>query len=113
MYTTFNNINIIIYLSWMKRQHQTLYHLFHHCRRIFFLILSSTITIKAAAMRIVVQRVKSASVTVNHERISDIGPGIMALVGLHENDTEDNLKDCCRKLLAVKLWENDNGGQWR
>eukprot|EP00557_Chaetoceros_sp_GSL56_P006587 CAMPEP_0176488016 /NCGR_PEP_ID=MMETSP0200_2-20121128/6467_1 /TAXON_ID=947934 /ORGANISM="Chaetoceros sp., Strain GSL56" /LENGTH=145 /DNA_ID=CAMNT_0017884937 /DNA_START=220 /DNA_END=657 /DNA_ORIENTATION=- len=37
----------------------------------------------------------------------------MALVGLHENDTEENLKDCCRKLLAVKLWENDNGGQWR
>lgn len=64
-------------------------------------------------MRIVVQRVKSASVTVDSKIVSQIGPGVVALVGLHENDTTDNLKDCCKKLLACKLWENENGGQWR
>lgn len=76
---------------------------------LYFIFSTTTVT----AMRLVLQRVKSASVRVERETISSIGPGIMALVGLHENDTVDNLKDCCRKLLAAKLWENDNGGMWR
>jgi D-tyrosyl-tRNA(Tyr) deacylase len=64
-------------------------------------------------MRLVVQRVKSASVTVDGNKVSSIGPGILALVGLHENDTEQDLKYCCKRLLAAKLWENDTGGMWR
>jgi|AntRauTorckE5430_2_1112549.scaffolds.fasta_scaffold38844_1 D-tyrosyl-tRNA(Tyr) deacylase len=70
-------------------------------------------TEEIAAMRLVLQRVKSASVRVEGEIVSSIGPGVMALVGLHDNDTEENVKDCCKKLLAAKLWENDSGGQWR
>lgn len=64
-------------------------------------------------MRLVVQRVKSASVTVEDEVISKIGPGILALVGIHEHDTEQDLEYCARRLLGAKLWANDNGGQWR
>lgn len=64
-------------------------------------------------MRIVVQRVKSASVSVNEKVVSEIGPGILALVGLHEHDTEDDLHYCCKRLLGCKLWENENGGMWR
>jgi D-tyrosyl-tRNA(Tyr) deacylase len=60
-------------------------------------------------MRLVVQRVKSASVTVDNEVISQIGPGIMALVGIHEHDTEEDVAYCTRRLLGAKLWENDNG----
>jgi D-tyrosyl-tRNA(Tyr) deacylase len=82
-----------------------------------FLILLSTTTLlrpTSAAMRIVVQRVKSASVTVDHEMVvSSIGPGILALVGLHEHDTIADAEYCCKKLLACKLWENESGGQWR
>ncbi|KAL3938186.1 MAG: hypothetical protein SGBAC_006852 [Bacillariaceae sp.] len=37
----------------------------------------------------------------------------MALVGLHEHDTKEDLEFCCKKLLACKLWENDNGAMWR
>ena len=78
------------------------------------LIISQFIFIEETfAMRIVLQRVKSASVTVDNTIISSIGPGVLALVGLHENDTEENVIDCSKKLLAAKLWENDNGGQWR
>jgi len=65
------------------------------------------------AMRLVVQRVKSASVTVEGSRVSSIGPGLVALVGLHEHDCDNDMTYCCRKLLAAKLWANDNGGQWR
>lgn len=65
------------------------------------------------SMRIVVQRVKSASVTVDDKVISEIGPGILALVGLHEHDTVADLQYCSRRLLGCKLWENENGGMWR
>ena len=64
-------------------------------------------------MRLVIQRVKSASVTVEGRVISTIGPGILALVGIHEHDNDDDLLFCCKRLLGVKLWENENGGQWR
>lgn len=73
-------------------------------------ILSSK---ESFGMKLVLQRVKSASVTVDNNIISSIGPGVLALVGLHENDTEENLVECSKKLLAAKLWENENGGQWR
>ena len=78
-----------------------------------FLFIFATLVGNSVGMRLVLQRVKSASVTVEGDTISRIGPGVMALVGLHEHDNEDNLKDCCKKLLAAKLWANDNGGQWR
>jgi D-tyrosyl-tRNA(Tyr) deacylase len=83
---------------------------------VFLILLSTTTLIRptSAAMRIVVQRVKSASVTVDHEMVvSSIGPGILALVGLHEHDTIADAEYCCKKLLACKLWENESGGQWR
>lgn len=64
-------------------------------------------------MRLVVQRVKSASVTVEGEIVSQIGPGLLALVGLHEHDQRMDLQECCKKLLACKLWDNESGGQWR
>ena len=80
---------------------------------IFILLISSTFKTCALAMRLVVQRVKSASVTVDGAVISSIGPGAMALVGLHECDTLDDLEYCCKRLLACKLWENDSGASWR
>ena len=43
------------------------------------------------AMRAVVQRVKSASVMVDGEVVSAIGPGLMVLVGVNEGDGEDEL----------------------
>lgn len=66
-------------------------------------------------MRVVVQRVKSASVTTTENRkvVSSIGPGIVALVGLHQRDTPAQLQECCKQLLSCKLWENDKGSGWR
>ena len=64
-------------------------------------------------MRLVVQRVKSASVTVDDKVVSQIGPGLVALVGLHQTDDATDADFCARKLLACKLWANDNGAPWR
>ena len=64
-------------------------------------------------MRLVLQRVKSASVTVNNQQISSIGNGVLALVGLHQNDSAEDLAYCAKKLLGCKLWANDEGKAWR
>ena len=55
------------------------------------------------AMRIVVQRVKSASVTTvdDGQMISQIGPGILALVGIHQYDTIEDVQYCARRLLGA------------
>ena len=82
-------------------------------RFVAVLLIVLAATQSASAMRLVVQRVKAASVTVAGEKVSSIGPGLVALVGLHEHDSDEDLQYCCRKLLAAKLWPNDNGGQWR
>lgn len=64
-------------------------------------------------MRLVLQRVKSASVTVDGQVVSSVGKGILALVGLHVHDGEANLKYAAKKLVASKLWANDEGKTWR
>jgi D-tyrosyl-tRNA(Tyr) deacylase len=64
-------------------------------------------------MRLVVQKVKSASVTVDGNQVSAVGPGLLALVGIHEKDTEADVTYCSKRLLAAKLWPNESGGQWR
>lgn len=66
-----------------------------------------------SAMKLVVQRVKSASVSVDNTPISTIGPGILALVGIHIDDTPTDLQYCVKRLLNIKLWENDSGAPWR
>ena len=38
---------------------------------------------------------------------------MVALVGLHHEDDESDLQYCAKRLLAIKLWENDNGAMWR
>ena len=35
------------------------------------------------------------------------------MVGIHENDTQQDLEYCCKKLLGCKLWPNPTGADWR
>lgn len=81
------------------------------------LIYLFSITPITRAMRLVVQRVQSASVTVNHHQqqqvVSTIGPGLVALVGLHHTDDATDVDYCARKLVACKLWANAAGTPWR
>lgn len=51
-----------------------------------------------ASMRVVLQRVLSASVTVDGKTISKIGKGIMCLVGIRDNDDQ-----ACSEVLAKKI----------
>ncbi|KAL5988863.1 hypothetical protein ACLOJK_026965 [Asimina triloba] len=56
-------------------------------------------------------RVVSASVEVDGRTVSEIGPGLLVLVGLHESDVESDADFMCRKVLNMRLFPNDSTGK--
>jgi D-aminoacyl-tRNA deacylase len=60
-------------------------------------------------MRALVQRVSEASVTVDGERIASIGPGMLVLLGVRAGDGEHEADHIARKLLALRIFEDDEG----
>lgn len=57
-------------------------------------------------MRIVVQRVNHASVTVEGEVVGSIGPGLMVLVGAQEGDTDEDVKFMAGKIAGMRIFED-------
>jgi len=60
-------------------------------------------------LRAVVQRVASASVTVDGEPIASIGRGLLVLLGVHEQDDEAAADRIADKLTALRVFEDDEG----
>lgn len=59
-------------------------------------------------MRIVIQRVSEASVTVAGEVISKIGKGMMILLGIEDADTEEDVEWLCNKLSKLRIFSDEN-----
>ncbi|MBR5507287.1 MAG: D-tyrosyl-tRNA(Tyr) deacylase [Clostridia bacterium] len=59
-------------------------------------------------MRIVIQRVKYASVTVDGKICGQINQGLMALVGFCEEDSSLLLEPMAEKMLNLRIFEDDN-----
>lgn len=55
-------------------------------------------------MKLVIQRVASASVEVEKEVISRIGPGLVVLLGIQKGDTMDQVEKLARKVVKLRLW---------
>lgn len=55
----------------------------------------------------ILQRVKSASVTVDKQLISSIGRGILVLAAVGKEDTEKDADSLAAKILKAKLWPDD------
>ncbi|CAJ2637679.1 D-aminoacyl-tRNA deacylase isoform X5 [Trifolium pratense] len=72
---------------------------------------TSATTVRVRAMRAVVQRVESASVEVEGRIVSEIGPGLLVLVGIHDSDTESDADYICRKVLNMRLFPNEDTGK--
>ncbi|KAL1303961.1 hypothetical protein AAFC00_000408 [Neodothiora populina] len=64
-------------------------------------------------MKTVIQRVKSASVTVDGQLISTIGKGLLVLAAVAKDDTKAEVESMANKILKVKLWDDDKGGKWK
>lgn len=59
-------------------------------------------------MKVVVQRVSKASVTVNDKVISEINQGFMLLVGLNKSDNLDTVKYVARKVANLRIFSDEN-----
>ena len=59
-------------------------------------------------MKVVVQRVSSASVMVGNEITGVIKHGLLLLVGIHQNDTKEQLKWMCEKILKLRVFEDED-----
>lgn len=60
-------------------------------------------------MRIVLQRVKEASVTVNNECTGAVGHGLLLLVGFTQGDTEEDLRYLADKVVNLRIFEDETG----
>ena len=60
-------------------------------------------------MRAVVQRVTSASVTVEGETVGAVGPGLMVLIGVSKEDTDKDLKYIVDKVQNLRVFDDENG----
>ena len=59
-------------------------------------------------MKAVVQRVKRASVTVNKEQIGSIDEGLLVLLGVTHEDTEENVDYLVKKILNLRIFKDEN-----
>ncbi|KAI1196897.1 D-Tyr tRNAtyr deacylase-like domain-containing protein [Nemania serpens] len=64
-------------------------------------------------MKAIIQRVLSASVTVEKQLVSSIGKGVLVFVAVAPGDTEKEADSLASKVLKVKLWNDDAGGRWK
>lgn len=60
-------------------------------------------------MKIILQRVKKASCTVEGEVISEINHGYVLLVGLKTGDTEKQAKYLAKKIAKIRIYEDEEG----
>ena len=60
-------------------------------------------------MRLVIQRVSEASVTVEGETISSIGDGLLILQGIEDADTQEDIDWLCKKVSNLRIFDDENG----
>jgi len=60
-------------------------------------------------MRVVVQRVKEASVKVNEQLVSKIGKGYVLLVGFHHLDDVKDIQYMAKKIKKLRIFSDDQG----
>ena len=60
-------------------------------------------------MRAVIQRDSKASVTIDNQLKSSIGKGLLVLLGICEEDTEEDVNWLVHKLIGLRIFDDDNG----
>ena len=60
-------------------------------------------------MRIVLQRVKSANVTIEGSVVGEINQGFLLLVGVGPDDTRDDVSYLARKIARMRFFSDENG----
>ncbi|HIO72070.1 MAG TPA: D-tyrosyl-tRNA(Tyr) deacylase [Flavobacteriales bacterium] len=60
-------------------------------------------------MRVVIQRVSEASVTISGSTHGKIGIGLMILLGIAEDDTYEDIDWLCGKISKLRIFDDENG----
>ncbi len=59
-------------------------------------------------MKVLIQRVKNASVTIDGELYSSINKGILALVGIEKGDTLEQVQKAAKKIAGLRIFADEN-----
>ena len=60
-------------------------------------------------MRILIQRVKDASVTINEQLFSSIEKGLLLFLGIEDTDTEEDIIWMCNKVVNMRIFPDEQG----
>lgn len=69
-----------------------------------------TWTSQADLSSAILQRVASASVTVDTQLISSIGKGVLVFAAVAPDDTSKEIESMAAKVIKMKMWPDDAGG---
>ncbi len=60
-------------------------------------------------MRLVIQRVSSAEVTIDNRQVAKIGNGLLILIGIRKGDDESRVRDLAKKCAEIRIFEDQAG----
>ena len=83
--------------------------LFRNTDNPFFVRDSGCSPIYNYPMRVVIQRVSQASVTIDQVEKSRIGPGLLILLGIEQEDTAEDMEWLCKKIAALRIFSDEAG----
>ena len=59
-------------------------------------------------MKIVIQRVLEASVTINNIVVASINQGLLVLLGIENDDTKEDIDWLCNKIVGLRIFSDEN-----
>jgi len=59
-------------------------------------------------MRVILQRVREASVEIEEVNVSKINQGLLVLLGIEEADTQEDISWLCRKIIHIRIFSDEN-----
>lgn len=92
-------------LSGSRRSRENYYFTFHGAK----VQKNAYFWVKKLFMRLVIQRVLNASVSIGGEVVSEIGKGLLVLVGVEDGDTEEDMKWLVGKTAGLRIFNDENG----
>ena len=60
-------------------------------------------------MKVVVQRVQNANVTVKDKKVGEINKGLLLLVGFTQNETQENIDWMVKKITNLRIFDDQDG----
>lgn len=60
-------------------------------------------------MKVVIQRVSKAKVSIDNDVKSEIGKGLLILLGIEDADSEDDIEWLCNKIINLRIFDDAEG----